>query len=697
MKLTVYRQSSKTRPDGTVVYKGEDARPYVDDRALFVADGLGGAAAIRHQKIKAELFDPECIMDTLFNGVYDEYKNEQFVQYVTDSFYELFSVKDCYTENINNIKKSGYFASRIVTAIFLHELLYESEFNAHHLIECYNASETEEKKKEFLSELSEHMKERIQTNLRAVAKNANIVYESSYSGLALLGSTLCATLFLEGEDCVEALYFTAGDSRPYVWTEENGLQQVLEDQEGSDGGMTNYIKANDDADFDISCHYFKFVKPCILFNASDGCFDSGRFVSQLVFEKTVLDSLSANSTIEDAQKELTDFFVENGRHDDSSTIAMRIFGYDSFEVLKEAANRRLNTIQSEYLDEMPDLLDTDYSLEYEQCESELPERLKGIKERFEADEKVKEYCESLVKNAECPEYTEYIARIDAQIGEAREKLERIKKNISDVVAGNFERFIEQVKDCNGWRDKRVITKIRDLDEFYSQNSNDYVLKIEQYRENFDKTVMILNKLLEEIYNVGVPESFRDYDEIGLQTVEHCERAMNDLFEFFNELNHKKQGAVKRLTRLRTEYIENNIALANENLDKLNEIVKLLIDGELSTDSVALLSDDKNELDGELADYKSVVSDIDELQTTEKVKALDKAVKSYWEASYVDIIKRLISDETFNTSEDLLTEAKQVICELADKASELQIKVKAQSQLFAKYDIAYNKYIGGENK
>ena len=36
MKLTVYRQSSKTRPDGTVVYKGEDALPYIDEQIFFV-------------------------------------------------------------------------------------------------------------------------------------------------------------------------------------------------------------------------------------------------------------------------------------------------------------------------------------------------------------------------------------------------------------------------------------------------------------------------------------------------------------------------------------------------------------------------------------------------------------------------------------------------------------------------------------
>lgn len=36
MELTVYRQSSKQRPDGTIVYKGEDARPFVDDQIFLL-------------------------------------------------------------------------------------------------------------------------------------------------------------------------------------------------------------------------------------------------------------------------------------------------------------------------------------------------------------------------------------------------------------------------------------------------------------------------------------------------------------------------------------------------------------------------------------------------------------------------------------------------------------------------------------
>lgn len=85
-------------------------------------------------------------MDVLFSGVYEEYDDERFVKYVTDSFFELFAVKDCYTENINNIKKSGYFASRIVTAILLHEMIYDSNLNPLKLFELFNSVESSERK-----------------------------------------------------------------------------------------------------------------------------------------------------------------------------------------------------------------------------------------------------------------------------------------------------------------------------------------------------------------------------------------------------------------------------------------------------------------------------------------------------------------------------------------------------------------------
>ena len=182
MELTVYRQSSKTRPDGTTVYKGEDARPYVDGQIFFVADGLGGAAAIRHQKIKPELFDEDQLLDTLFSGVYDDYGNETFAAYVKESFFELFAVKDCYTDNINNIKKSGYFASRIVTAIILHEMLYNDAYSAESIFSTLAARGSEAERAAYLGTLGRYFRDLIQGKIRQIARNANLVYESAYSG-----------------------------------------------------------------------------------------------------------------------------------------------------------------------------------------------------------------------------------------------------------------------------------------------------------------------------------------------------------------------------------------------------------------------------------------------------------------------------------------------------------------------------------
>ena len=77
MNLTVYRQSSKVRSDGTVVYKGEDARPYASDQMILVADGLGGASAIRHQNINEDLFCEDKVSNILF-----EVCNLKFIMFI---------------------------------------------------------------------------------------------------------------------------------------------------------------------------------------------------------------------------------------------------------------------------------------------------------------------------------------------------------------------------------------------------------------------------------------------------------------------------------------------------------------------------------------------------------------------------------------------------------------------------------------
>lgn len=690
MELTVYRQAWKARPDGTVVYKGEDARPYVDGQLLFVADGLGGAAAIRHQKIKPELFDKEKIMDTLFQGVYEDYSNPKFQEYVTESFYELFAVKNCYTDNVNNIKKSGYFASRIVGAIVLHEMLYNPALKAEHLFEAL-----QQNKEAALKELEAYFAKKIKKELGQIAQNANLIYESSYSGLALLGSTLCATIFLEGEKYVEALYLTAGDSRPYVWTEQQGLCQVLEDQEGKDGGMTNYIKANPEESFGIRCNYMQYEKPCVLFNATDGCFDSGYFLSPMGFETCLLETIVSEDSMDALAKKLTHTFVEYGKHDDSSTIAMKVFGFADYTELQERAKKRLQTIQDTYVCQLPDLLTKDYTMEYNKCTEVFPAKLAMLKQRFEEETMVKRYCINAVKMGKYPPYVEAIQKIDAKIAEEKQKMINAKNTIADVIAGNFIRFrpmLARQADC--WSTRWMTNKIQWVDARYQCQANDYVTMVQRYQRELDDAVKQLQQLLRQIYATGVPKDFSAYETMGLGVVEDCERSMKELFVFFEGLQNRKNDAVKKLAQQRKEYEVRNKRMAARFPESITMLCHKVQAGSIAIESLPLLPDDKQRLRDALQQIPQSQKAIQSLNNEGKGKALQQEVEHYWQEKHAEIIEELLSSPLVRIPESLALEAKQCMTEAKGQMEEIQQKMELQAGIFAAYDHGYSQYMKG---
>lgn len=697
MDLTVYRQSSKKRPDGTIVYKGEDALPFVGNQIFFVADGLGGAAAIRHQHINLDLFERDKLMDTLFKGVYEEYDDEKFVKYVTDSFFELFAVKDCYTENINNIKKSGYFASRIVAAIFLHEIIYNDGINPLKQFEEYNSMETQEGKEEVLKKLGDYFAKKIRDDMNKIAKNANLYYESSYSGLALLGSTLCATIYHETEDAVEAFYLTAGDSRPYIWTENEGLCQIVEDQEGKDGGMTNYIKANEGEIFSIRCNYMRFRKPCVLFNASDGCFDSGYFLSQMAFERLILEKAVSSSGIDTMSKSLHETFFTYGKHDDSSTIAMKIFGYESFPLFQESASRRLVQIQEEYLSKLPDILEHDYISEYNECATKLSPRLASLKSKFEDKTAIQDFCVEQMRNGNYPPYEAKMRSIDEKIYEAKRQINRVSKRIENIVGRNYVRFIPLMAHKESRGEKRAISKILSIDKRYQQQSDDYMALINGYRSDFEKTTKQLMCVIEQMSEIGVPSDFSAYDDISISIIEECNQSLKSLFDFFYSVKVKKQGAVRQLTQLRKEYVTQNLKLAAGNEEDLQKICKMVISGsvDLSIIRSQILQDDYEDLKRELVKIQDANKLIVSLNKDEKVKALQECREAYWNKNYANVIAEVVSDLSINIPNELRNEARVIINELSAQTDELKNKAELQSKLFRLYDDSYGHFLGGK--
>lgn len=694
MKLTVYRQAKKVRPDGTTVYKGEDALPYVDDKIILVADGMGGAAAIRHQKFVPELFEEDKIMAALFEGIYDDYSDPRFVEYVTKSFRELYAVKDCYSANVNNMKKGGYFASRLVAAIVLHELYNNPKLEADALFDYIRQEREAGRQAECLQNLGDYFKDLIQTRLRQIAAKANLVYESSYSGLALLGTTLTLTIYRELEDKVEAVYLTAGDSRPYVWAHAEGLCQAQRDQEGKDGTMTNYIRANEDSDFAIYCAYDVYWKPCMLLNASDGIFDSEYFISPLTLEKLLLDTIVAQPDLENVSRVLEETFDQYGRHDDSSTIALRAFGFDSYEALQQTAQRRLEVIQAQYLDPLPDLLRLNFMTGYAQAEKDHPKKLAALKEKFEAHESVAKYCVDRMRDGVYAPYQQALQDIARQDQELKEAMEQARKTAMDLIAANFAAFVPGLDLEMDWNDRRSADHIRKASDGYHAAASDYTFRLERFSHDLQANIDGITNLLKQIYDLGVPAGFEDYDEDSFRIVEGCERSMDDLFDFFKGLRSHKLEVVRRISQQRREYVQQNMRWAEKHPLQLAHIWAMLESGEMTLGQVHMLEEEKIRLQRTLDGYHHMEQQRRDLREKAEPEARLAAAHAWWQESYDLVILELLDCADVELPEELLEEARTTIRENGAQLAALKEKRDLQVRLLAEYEQGYYRYVGG---
>lgn len=694
MELTVYSQGIIPLDEHTVIYTGEDAQPYVDGQTFFVADGMGGASYLRHTKFDKALFEKDKIMDALFQGIYEDYTDERFVNYVTNSFFELYAVKNNYDKN-DCLKASAYFGSRIATASLLHKTLYDESVKPSAVFSQYNSLETPEEKDKFLKDLGNNFALEIKNDLCKIAEKVNLYKERPVK--ALLATTLCATIFQEKEEYVEALYLTAGDSRPYIWTEEEGLCQLLEDQERPDGGLTNYISADDDNAFNIRCNYFRFKKPCVLFNASDGCFDSNEFYSQMAFEKLILEKAISSANTLEMSKELTKFFDVYGVGDDSSTLAMKIFGYESFETFKESAARRLDTIKDLYLSKLPDLLEKDYVQDLKPYADQLRRDLSGLKAKFEDEEAVRSISIEQMKREHFAPYEERIKGIDAQIAQQNQKIEKASIQIKDIVARNFICFIVRpvCQKTFFWFNDPAY-KVQYIEQKCQEQTEIYMNMIERYRTDLDETTSRMKVLMDRVFEIGVPADFSRYDDMEMSDIEDLDSSITSLIKFFYQIKKKNNKSIITITKLRKEYIENNQKLASDDQIKLREISDKIISGDDPRGMIngELLPGDLEALQNCVANIREAEANIASLNTDEKKKAETELWPKYWGKNYVEIIPSLVFDTGIEISEDLRAEAQTVIEKYNERTKDIKDKADLQSELFKQYDIHYNRYTEG---
>ena len=695
MKLTVYRQATTERSDGTIVYKGEDARPYAGEGIFFVADGLGGASAIRHQKFDKDLFDEEKFADVLFKGIFEGYnEDEEFMDYLRTSFSEFHAIKHCYFDNVNNIKKSGYFASRIVAAILLRTITEIEEdrhtFREGGVFDLLATAESEEKRREIIKSVGEYFTDAVRTCLRAVSKKANLVYEGSFSGLSLLATTLCAGLYKEREDYVEVIYLVAGDCKPYYWSRD-GFYQMIADQEGKDGGMTNYICANEDKEFFIESTYRRFDKPCVLFSASDGCFDSSHFFSPIAFEKLLLDSIIASEDMDGVQSKLQAFFEVNGAHDDSSTIALLTFGYDSFEALRADALARAEALDNEYSAQLDGVLTHNYTKELadgRNLVNNVDNRLPSLLMRSEG---VKSYVTKAMLEGGYEPFDAEAREIDERNNNALAALAEAKAEVMAVVDRHFIPVCEQMElDCVT---AQQLKRSNELSDEFDELVGKLNVATEECDTEFTDAAEFIMGELSCLGSVDKCWDYASYLSFNFEGITACREKIERALDFIKSIEMRKNPIIDKMNRVVAEFYNANRKAA-ENSNGREDVFRAVLDARIDFTSILLVEEDDARLSAAIEAYRVAESEFNCGAEGEKEAIAAKHVKGYITENAQSIFEGMV-DGSIDADPDLAEMFQRVKVLKDGKLAQLEEWAPKQMEIVASYDTEHLKFITPE--
>lgn len=225
----------------------------------------------------------------------------------------------------------AYLGSRIVSGVI------------HDWFDCYASGTPEEKWLICLKEeITRNLKRYAEKGGKSLIKGSMV---SSFPTTAVF--TVCR--YIDNKLCID--YIWAGDSRGYLLNSK-GLFQVTEDDvDGedamsnltNDGVITNMISAS--SNFVLHNKKLDPEMPCIIINATDGCFNY--LQSPMHFEFLILDSLVNADSIAQWEKNLGHNLraVSGDDHD----LTMALFGYEEFEKLHEEYKDRLAYIEKTYI------------------------------------------------------------------------------------------------------------------------------------------------------------------------------------------------------------------------------------------------------------------------------------------------------------------------------------------------------------
>lgn len=707
MKMCIYSERVIKIGEGEIRI-GEDALPFVNDAGMFVADGMGGSAGVRVVSFHPDCFCEDLLVQRLCSGlnvqdtvsdrgkVLIKYIRESFSSLTTREVHNLYQSADDYSDRL---KKSGYVGSHSLGLAMVSCLLQME----------YRNSETFYTDKEWKTSIEQltnpQGKDFLFNKYREIIELLEAkCAKTSLTKIEYFGTTLAAAFFRDHGNEVEVFFINAGDSRSYVW-DDSGFRQAVDDQ-GRNGGMTGYFTLSNDSRVTLSCEHRIYRKPCVLFCMTDGVYGgfsgNGGFSSTpLYMEGILMNTFAAASSMEEVKQTLQSTFDSIGGYDDSNSMVVSAFGYNSYWELKEAARARMKTLTEEYgLQQLPDnFLTTDYQERADFLRKEFTKRLQPVLEDTFHLPSVHTYCLQMIDTA--PENGYWRSQIAVQKLELQ-KLQEQKQvilNLLETAAGeNYSDFSPQ----SPMESSLLVSRCQKIRETLNECKQSYCYISDQLTQRFERMDQYSKTLTER------GQQFRRMDQerflhstletayLGEDRLERWRTYSDTVRELLRDLEAELQeidSGYKNLAALEDQLRTANVRLARKSLNSrrdrnsvgAEEIVRqwLLPHQAERTVGATTIPAVQFAIRQTLRQYWDVESRLNALN--EKVRQIEEeAALQYWLENAPDYLEQFENyEQYFLQSPELNQRIKDILNQMRElkKCEELQ---KRQAAVFDSY-------------
>ena len=681
MNIKLYRQRKHPQSSGRIIYQGEDSHPYADKDVLIVADGLGGRGGFPHTKINHKIFDREDLYELLFEPIFPREVDDDFKHFVVENFEEIFETREYYFDADDYVRRSGYFASRIVTAITLYELKYNPIFKKETVFARIEGA-TDGERDAYAMELASKLCSAIAEKLPIVADEGGFEMETRIGGAYLLPTTLTVALMNEREDDVEVLYLWAGDSRGYIWDEVDGTGQVTEDHE-RDETMTNLITLS--RPFTVEGRFITVKKPCVIFNGSDGIYKCPDFANPIDQEYVMLYAFRNFPVLEDALAFLEKTYNQICR-DDSSTMAMRVFGYENYGELRAAVERRFGVIGERYLSRLPELLERNYSAELEAMDNSLLRTNAAVRDELIKVDAIAEVVRGDMLMRGYAPLADAKKSVGANVLELEARKNEAEKNIVCWVKRNWVRNHRLKRSTAAARNfidgESPYNRLHDLSESNKHLCEKIHGDIKELMPSLKDAYVCIGHLLQSVC-FAPDEAFKSETYEGYPDAKSF---FGKVFDLVDSLKSVEYPDLKDICDNRRAMDECSDQYCEADADAINELVMRILAAEEPED-LSISPACCEELRPLHAAYRKAKKEYDE-QAGEVTNLNEKYLIQYWQEkgerlvgliwnNYRDLIPPYIYDK--------LTEGDP---ELAAKRRELVDGVKIRVELYELYNESY---------